>query len=306
MSDAYRYTVKDLTGFQPKHNSFVGIDSDGCVFDTMEIKQKMCFHGLIASNWNLQAIEKQVRECAEFVNLYSKFRGVNRFPALLMTFELLREHPDVVKSGAHVPKMKAMQKWIQSGVTLGNPTLEHAVKETKDPELTLLLKWSKDVNKLVEQTVKNIPPFKWARESLEKISRNSDAICVSQTPGEALIREWKENDIEKYVAVIAAQELGTKAEHIAMATKNRYPANSILMIGDAPSDKRAAKSNNALFYPVNPGHEAESWERFYKQAYDHFLNGTYAGNYERHLIHEFEALLPEVPPWKAPSPSLGT
>jgi hypothetical protein len=29
-----------------------------------------------------------------------------------------------------------------------------------------------------------------------------------------------------------------------------------------------------------------------------FLAGTYAGEYEAKLIEEFQALLPEVPPWK--------
>jgi len=43
------FTKEDLINFKPKFSTFVGIDSDGCVFDTMEIKQKQCFHGLIVS-----------------------------------------------------------------------------------------------------------------------------------------------------------------------------------------------------------------------------------------------------------------
>ena len=70
------------------------------------------------------------------------------------------------------------------------------------------------------------------------------------------------------------------------------------MIGDAPGDKAAAKSNNALFYPIKPAHETESWERFYKEAFHKFINGTYAGEYEESLIAEFGALLPATPPWE--------
>ena len=70
------------------------------------------------------------------------------------------------------------------------------------------------------------------------------------------------------------------------------------MIGDAPGDMRAAKANNALFYPINPGNEAESWLRFYEEAMGKFLAGQYAGDYEDKVIAEFEAVLPEVPPWK--------
>ena len=34
---------QDLMDFRPQHSFFVGIDSDGCVFDSMEPKHKECF-----------------------------------------------------------------------------------------------------------------------------------------------------------------------------------------------------------------------------------------------------------------------
>jgi len=61
---------------------------------------------------------------------------------------------------------------------------------------------------------------------------------------------------------------------------------------------KAARANDALFFPVNPGSEEESWERFYNEARDRFLSGTYAGSYEEKLVAEFETFLPEIPPWK--------
>ena len=70
------------------------------------------------------------------------------------------------------------------------------------------------------------------------------------------------------------------------------------MIGDAPGDMKAARANNALFYPINPGHEEVSWERFYKEAFDKFIAGDYDGAYEDQVVAEFEALLPDKPPWK--------
>ncbi|MFT5474343.1 MAG: hypothetical protein ACI856_002680, partial [Kiritimatiellia bacterium] len=79
MSIYDQYSADALKTFVPAHDSFVGIDSDGCVFDTMEIKQKQCFHGLIVKAWDLRAIEPEVRQTAEFVNLYSRSRGQNRF-----------------------------------------------------------------------------------------------------------------------------------------------------------------------------------------------------------------------------------
>ena len=70
------------------------------------------------------------------------------------------------------------------------------------------------------------------------------------------------------------------------------------MIGDAPGDMKAAKANGVLFYPINPGNEIESWKRFHDQAFDRFIDGTYAGDYEAKVIAEFDEYLPEHPPWK--------
>lgn len=299
MGDKAAFTKSDLTGFKPAHTSFVGIDSDGCVFDTMEIKQKQCFHTVTLELWGLQAVEKEAREVLEFVNLYSKWRGQNRFISQIQAFEMLRERPEVARAGVSVPRLTALKRFVDSGVPLANSTLEQAVRETGDPDLALALRWSTEVNERIARTVKNIPPYPWARESIERIHRESDAICVSQTPTEALIREWGEHDMAKYVSVIAGQELGTKAEHIGMATRGRYEAKRVLMIGDAPGDKRAAQANHALFYPIVPQREAASWERFHKEAYDRFLSGAYAGAYEAALIAEFDAELPERPPWTA-------
>jgi hypothetical protein len=70
------------------------------------------------------------------------------------------------------------------------------------------------------------------------------------------------------------------------------------MIGDAPGDLKAARSNGFLFFPVEPGQEEKSWQRFHEEAIDKFFAGTYAGAYETKLIEEFEAFLPDTPPWK--------
>ncbi|OQA00834.1 MAG: hypothetical protein BWY71_00612 [Planctomycetes bacterium ADurb.Bin412] len=70
------------------------------------------------------------------------------------------------------------------------------------------------------------------------------------------------------------------------------------MIGDAPGDLKAARANQALFYPIVPGREEQSWQRFYEEAMDRFFAVRYAGSYEEELIAEFDRHLPAVPPWK--------
>lgn len=288
-----------LLAFKPQHSYFVGIDSDGCVFDTMEIKHKECFIPNIIKYWKLQAISKYARAAAEFVNLYSKWRGINRFPALTKAFELLRDWPEPMRRGVKLLDWSPLQRWIDSGATLGNPALEVEVAKTGDPILKQTLEWSKAVNRAIADMVEGVPPFPFFRESVEKLSRRADIICVSATPGEALEREWQEHDIAKYAAVICGQEMGSKKEHLKLAASGKYEKDCVLMIGDAPGDLSAARANGALFFPVNPGHEEESWERFDREAIDRFFNHTYAGGYEASLIAEFEKLLPEKPPWKA-------
>src|SRR5882672_8015066 len=81
---------------KPEHDFLVGVDSDGCAFDSMELKHKECFIPNIINSYNLQGVSKYAREAAEFVNLYSKSRGINRFPALLEQLDWLRRRPEVM------------------------------------------------------------------------------------------------------------------------------------------------------------------------------------------------------------------
>jgi phosphoglycolate phosphatase-like HAD superfamily hydrolase len=262
------------------------------------LKHKECFIPVIIKHWNLQAVSKYAREAAEFVNLYSQWRGANRFPALVMVFDLLRDRPEVQRRGVAIPEVPELRKFIDSVQALGNPALIKAVQETNDPTLVKTLKWSNAVNDAIADMVEGVPPFPHVRESLDKLRSKADVIVVSATPGEALQREWEENDIAKYVDIIAGQEMGKKNEHLQLTTQGKYAENHVLMLGDAPGDLNAAKANHALFYPIKPGQEEESWERFYKKAMDVFFAGEYAGKYEASLIAEFEKLLPSIPPWK--------
>ncbi|MBZ5516265.1 MAG: HAD hydrolase-like protein [Acidobacteriia bacterium] len=287
-----------LLAFTPQHSYFVGIDSDGCVFDTMEIKHKECFIPNIIKYWNLQAISKFARAAAEFVNLYSKWRGINRFPALTRTFDLLSDWPEPMRRGVKIPQVPSLRNWIESGVALGNPTLKAEVQKTGDPILKQTLDWSEAVNRTIADMVEGVPPFPHFRESVEGLQAKADIICVSATPTEALEREWQEHDIARHAAVIAGQEMGSKKEHLKLASGGKYEKDHILMIGDAPGDLAAARANGALFYPINPGHEEESWQRFLNEGISRFFEGSFAGAYEAALIAEFDKLLPEKPPWR--------
>ncbi len=295
--------AKPLKDLKPTKEFFVGIDSDGCAFDTMGIKQRECFCPWMIAYFNLQPVAQGARQCKEFADLFSKTRGINRHKAIkrILT-ELLPSHPMVSERGFEVPRFEYYCQWVDDPKSLlSNDGLEQAIAAATNPdarkELEHILEWSRQVNSAVKDIVKDIPPFPYVRESLEKISAEADVIVCSATPCEALTREWQEHNIAKYVRVIAGQEMGKKAEHLNYAASGKYEKDRILMVGDAPGDMKAARANNALFYPINPGDEAASWKRFHDEAFDNFIKGEYAGEYEEKVIAEFDEYLPETPPW---------
>ena len=214
--------ARPLVEMKPEFDLFVGIDSDGCAFDTMEIKHKECFTPNIIKHWGLQPVSKYAREACEFVNLYSKWRGINRWPALMMVFDLLRERQEVQRRHAPIPDTPSIREFIASGVALSNTSLKQRVDETGDPELIKALAWSLAVNATIADMVHDVPPFPYVRESLELMTGHADAIVVSRTPLEALVREWREHNIDGHVKVIAGQEMGTKSQHIHLAAQGKY------------------------------------------------------------------------------------
>ena len=292
----------ELKNFQPQHDYFVGIDSDGCAFNSMEVKHNDCFSVNLIKHFGLAAISRQVHQVWDFVNLYSKTRGTNRFKAILLSCDFLGEMPRVQKTSLTIPELPYLREWVEQETKLGNPALQTAIENASGArykELSKVLEWSLGVNETVAEIVHNLPPFPGVRESLQKLQGCSDAIVVSATPYEALKREWEEHNIDQYVVLIAGQEMGTKTEHLTLTATGKYPLNRVLMIGDSPGDLKAARDVDALFFPVNPGSEEESWERFVNEGMDKFFNDEYAGDYEAKLIVEFDAVLPEEPPWKA-------
>ncbi len=291
-------TKENLKQFKPQHSYFIGFDSDGCVFDSMELKHKECFIPNIIKYYNLQPVSKYAREAAEFVNLYSYWRGANRFPALVKALELLKEWSVVQQRGVKVADWTPIQKFIDSASSLGNPALKEAIAKTNDPALKHLLAWSEAVNRDIESMVKGLPPFPHVRESLQKLQGRADMMVVSATPAEALHREWDEHGINKYVAVIAGQEIGKKEEQLGLTVQGKYADGRVLMVGDALGDLKAARAVGALFYPVVPGGEEESWRVFENQIIEQFLGGKYTKETEATFLAEFEKALPQTPPWQ--------
>ncbi len=290
--------IAQMRNMPKKNDFFIGFDSDGCVFDTMEIKHKECFCPNFIKHFNLQAASKYAREVWDFVNLYSKTRGCNRFLAIKRSIELITGWEVFQARGVTPPSIVELNKWLEVETKLGNPTLEAIVAETGNEELATLLAWSQAVNADIADMVHGIPPFPGVREVIDMAKDRADMIVVSQTPLEALEREWQEHGIDQNIELICGQEHGTKAEHLEYSAVGKYELGKIMMIGDAPGDLKAAQANNVLFFPIIPGSEEYSWALLRDEGLDRFFNGRFAGKFQNELLSEFEESLPEAPPWQ--------
>ncbi|MGA2177716.1 MAG: HAD family hydrolase [Verrucomicrobiota bacterium] len=294
--------AQPLRDFKPQKEFFIGIDSDGCVFDSMEVKQKECFTPLFIKHFRLQAASKYARQTWEFVNLYSKTRGCNRFHALSASLNFLRRRPEVIARRVPIADTRPLDEWMARETKLSNDPLAAEIK-AGNLALAPALEWSKAVNAAIADLVHGVPPFPLVRECLEMLAPQADAMVISQTPGEALRREWVDTSIDSYVRLMAGQEMGSKAEHLKFAAAGKYPPDHILMIGDSPGDYKAAKSNRVLFYPIVPGREERSWQRLLEEGLGRFFAGQFAGAYEKQLFDEFDASLPATPPWEQAPPA---
>ena len=290
--------TRDLRSFQPRHSRFVAIDSDGCVFDSMGEKQRNFFVPITIRHWGLERIGALERETHEFVNLRSRWRGSNRFVALIKVFDLLAEREEVKAAGLQMPNLDALRRWLATGVAVGQPALEREVARTGDPSLKRALDWSRAINQAIKERYKPVPPFPHVKESLERLYAAADVVCVSATPRDALEREWRDNQLVSHVALLAALEVGSKREQLEALLAGKYPKGHALMVGDAFGDLAAAHDTGALFYPIIAGEEEECWRRFHDEIIDLFLSGRYSPEIESSFIERFSASLPEQPPWR--------
>lgn len=283
----------DLIYLKPKHDVLMAIDSDGCIFDSMTIKQRI-FHTGILQSWNLEAGEREFRQVAEWTALFSPWRGLNRFELLLRIFQGLKKYfPDLGKA----VELNPLEAFVNSGVPLSADELAKRAAQTGDPELKRALDWSHAVSKEIA-AVPEMPVFDEVFQSLEKIRTAADAIVVSQTDEAALVHEWRNAGLTGFVDVIAGAELGSKIESLGTAMNGRYSPERTLMVGDAPGDLETARATGALFFPIIPGAENDSWIELREQGLERILNGTFAGVYQSELINRFNTVLSDVPPWK--------
>jgi beta-phosphoglucomutase-like phosphatase (HAD superfamily) len=135
------------------------------------------------------------------------------------------------------------------------------------------------------------PPYPRVAETLERLSTEAEIVVVSSSSRETLEKDWGNAGLLSSITRVEGQEQGSKSRQLTSSlNENRSPTHA-LMIGDALGDLEAAREHGILFYPIIPGEEVLSWERFEAEAIDRFIEGAFAGEYEKNLLADFESVL---------------
>ena len=285
--------MEDLHTFIPRHDYLVCVDSDGTVFDTMDLKHGQCFCPLYIEHFGLQSLADQAKEAWERINLHSASRGIQRFLGLLQTMDALADRLEEMQTGFYVPHLQGLRDYICAGYPLHHAGMElYLQKHPEAEDVRKALAWSRAVDERVAGEVHGVLPFPGAGDVLEKMQAKADVVVVSVTQRQALVREWGENGLLHTASLICGRESGSKKEIISILM-GRYAKDHVLMIGDAPGDRDAALINGALFYPICAGEEKRSWADF-GPCFDAFVHGTYRSEMQDERIAYFDALLPPV------------
>ena len=276
-------TKEEITGFVPVKEFFVGIDSDGTAFDSMNIKHIKSMFPAAVEVWNIDEGRDEFEKIWHQFNLYSTNRGVNRFSGLLYALEEQRKSGDK----ALAPDTSPLRKFVENSDALSNAALREWMREQPHPLLDDVMRWSLRSDELFEEHTRGLLPFANVEAALKAMAERADIMVVSSASGKGLDKDWTYAGLTKYTALLAGQELGSKKNQLRMGAAGKYPPPKILMIGDAPGDLDAARSIDALFFPIVPGMEEESWLLLLEEGLSRFFSGTFKGEYEASLIREF-------------------
>jgi beta-phosphoglucomutase-like phosphatase (HAD superfamily) len=310
---------------------FIGIDSDGCVFDTMETKHRDAFVPAMIQTYGLEHIAGIVEEVWCFVNLYSRDRGINRFLGLIRTVEELQKHPVLRRFpgvlAAILPDLRPLRAWAERTQNLSNDSLEAEIRRLRDIragttlsqsisrdieewiiELERCLAWSVAVNALAKEHVSSAEAFPNVYNFLRMINpdgidarkipaSDTGMVVISQSPAALLESQWRSAGFSRYMDAIHGQEDGNKSA-VLQKYLDRGVQARMLVIGDAPGDLEAARKSGAWFFPIIPRHEAESWSRLAYEGWPLFATGCYNIEYQNRLLDDFFAGLPAQAPWE--------
>lgn len=274
-----------------KKDYLVCVDSDGCAMDTMNSKHEQCFGPALIEVWGLEERQKEIQSCWNRVNLFSETRGINRFLALSMVMEEKGQ-------GCDLEGFADFKRWIGETKELSALSLKQWMEQKEGVDSQFCrraYRWTLLVNeKIGQMPVQENRAFPGAFAALREIHPKADIAVVSSANKSAVKEEWEREGLLEYVDMLMTQEDGSKSACIRKLLEQGYPAKHVLMVGDAPGDRKAAEENGVMFYPILADQEAHSWCSLRETVISRFLEGRYEGVMEQELKKTFHQNLEEL------------
>ena len=273
----------ELKSFIPAKEFFIGVDSDGTVFNSMSIKHINSMYPAAMEIWDAGSSSEEFKKIWLNYNLYSGNRGTNRFLSLLYALEQMKKITDTPP----VSDTSSLRNFVKKSQTLSKDALREWVRQDPSPLLDDVIRWSEKADEFFAEQTKDIQHFKNVKAAFEIMTKNADVMALSSAPRKGLDDEWSSSGLLGYVSLLGGQEIGNKKSQLKIAAAGKYSPSNMMIIGDAPGDLEAARSVNASFFPIMPGSEEESWAFLSGEALERFFNYKYQGEYEEKLIIKF-------------------
>ena len=240
--------------------------------------------------WHLKGeTAKRFAEIEKKVNLFSSLRGINRFPGLLKVFEQLNQE-DVGLQDA-LPSLEPLQAYIQETNKYSPATLQAWLQCHPSSGLESVMAWSKRADELFAKACDGLPPFPGVKDTLTKMNQCACVAVVSSAAKHGLEHDWTAGGLMSSVDFLMSPEDGNKTEQLKMAQAKLESPVKALMVGDTDADRISAHEADALFYPIIPGKEEQSWQMLREIVFPDFMNGRYAKIQEAAYCEQLYAAL---------------
>jgi len=290
----------------------------------MTSKHEKGFSRAFVSRFGEGESEEALAEVWRFVNLRSRSRGANRYKALALSLRLLPSHPGIGKARLLWTRTAdALEAWLATEPAPTRATLESAISAYDSRQAGIAGKNSPSVgrdgsgrrkNYLAEilgfsleadAAIAALPPseaFENAASFVPRLAEKAELMVLTAAPEAVASGEWSRAGLLRHIGSVSGQERGPKAQALSMARADLVSKGAsvegarVLVVGDALGDLEAARANSAAFFPIVPGREEESWERFSSSGFEDFVAGKSGSG--GGLLAAFLDALPLLPPWK--------
>ncbi|WP_294539475.1 HAD hydrolase-like protein [uncultured Gemmiger sp.] len=274
-----------LTDFVKKREFLVCMDSDGCVMDTVRIKHCTVFCPELIRVFSLDEYADMITSAWKEINITGITRGIPRFESVVQIFDRLKNR------GVEVPGSEDIAAWVRTASELSTASLQQEMLRTGSLALRKLQEWNNACNRRIQALEPTFEPFPGVETSLRQLHAVADVAVVSAANESAIESEWTRYGLSRHADVIFGQEVGSKANSIAVMLACGYESRKVMMVGDAMGDAQAAAANGVAFVPILPGKEAESWRRLQEEALPKLLHGTFNPTYQNELLAALRSAL---------------